>query len=374
MPKISKILYIITQSELGGAQHYIFNLANKIPKDSYEVAVAAGGAEELFDKLEKVGIKTFHLKNLEREISLINDFKAYHQIRRVIKFFKPDIIHLNSSKAGILGALAGRKMKIKKIIYTVHGFVFNEPLPWLKKNIYLLAEKFSAKFKNKLICVSKFDQQTGIKNKIAKPEKFTTIYNGIDKIKFLEKKEARDYLKLPLNKKIIGTIANFYSTKGLNYFIKSAKGLVKIDKDLIFVIIGFGILKDKIETQIRENKLQENFILTGKIENAAKYLKAFDIYVCSSVKEGFPFSILEAMQAGLPIISTRVGGIPEMINNRENGILINPAEPKEITKAVSELLENKNLASKMASKAVLTVKEKFNLDKVVEETEKIYRE
>jgi len=374
MAKISKILYIITQSELGGAQHYIFNLAAKLPTAQYEVAVAAGGSEELFDKLEKIGIKTFHLKDLEREINPLKDLKAYYQIKRVIKFFQPDIIHLNSSKAGILGAVAGKKMNVKKIIYTVHGFVFNEPLPYFKRQIYLWAEKFSGKFKHKLICVSDFDRQTGIKNKIAAANKFITIYNGIDEIKYLEPQEAKKYLKLPNDKTIIGTIANLYPTKGLIYFIEAAKDLISKNKNLLFVIIGFGILKDTIEAKIREEKLQENFILTGKIENGAKYLKAFDIYVCSSVKEGFPFSILEAMNAGLPIISTRVGGIPEMITDQKDGLLIDYAKPEEISKAVDKLLQNKSLANQLASQAKSTVKEKFNLNKMVEETRKIYQE
>ena len=365
-----KILYLITQSEFGGARRYSFDLANNLQND-YEIMVAAGGQDELFERLKSINVTTFKLKNLVREINLVKDIFAYWEIKKLLQKIKPDILHLNSSKAEIFGALAGHRAKIKKIIYTVHGFVFNEPMPKWKKLIYLWLEKFSAKYKNNLICVSDFDRQTGIKNKIAPSQKFITIYNGVAKINFLEKKEARKELNLPLEKTIIGTIANFYPTKGLIYLIKAAPIIIKKYPDLKFKIIGDGALKNQLTTEIEKLNLKDYFSLEKK-ENAASLLLAFDIFALPSIKEGLPYTILEAAQAGIPIIATNVGGIPEMIKGGESGLLVNPADSAALAETIIQLLEYKKLAEQFGNQARIGLNQKFNLNKMIAETKKIY--
>ncbi len=379
MAQPSKILYLVTQSEWGGAQRYIFDLATHLPNELYEVTVSAGPTDrktkqgqDLLIKLDEKNIKNYRLKNLVREINPIKDFKAYFEIKKLLKEVKPDILHLNSSKAGVIGAIAGRHANVKKIIYTVHGFVFNEPTANWQKQIYIWAEKFSAKYKDKLICVSEYDRQTGIKNKIASENKLITINNGVEPINFLGKSVARQKINLPPDKIIVGTIANFYLTKGLTYLITAAKEVTKILPNLIFLLIGFGRLENQLKAGIKKLNLENKFFL-GKILSAKEYLLAFDIFVLPSVKEGFSYTILEAMQAGLPIVTTTVGGIPEMISDKINGLLVPPADPDTLAQAIIKLLENKNLATQLGNQAKIDVNQKFNLDKMVSATEKIYQ-
>jgi len=370
MAQQSKILYLVTQSEWGGAQRYIFDLANHLKSNGYETAVAAGGNQELHTKLDENKIKSYRLKNLVREIRPIKDLEAYFEIKKLLRQIQPDILHLNSSKAGVIGAIAGKHAGVKKIIYTVHGFVFNEPMSVWKKALYLWLEKFSAKYKHKLICVSNFDKQSGLDNKIAPEEKLITINNGLGQLDFLNSQIAKERLGLP-DGIIVGTVANFYLTKGLNYLIQAAKIVTKKKPGVIFAIIGDGEQRKMLESEIKELNLQNNFILLGQKEKAWQYLPAFDIYVCSSVKEGFPFTILEAMEADLPIVTTNVGGIPEIISD-QNGLLVKPADPKALAEALISLLENKNLAKQLASQAKIDVEQKFSLKKMVEETKKVY--
>jgi len=370
---MKKILYLVTQSEFGGAQRYIIDLASNLSQKNYEITVAAGGKDLLFSKLAEKNIKYFCLKNLVREIDLWHDLLAYFEIKKLIKRIRPDIIHLNSSKAGVIGALAGHRLGVKKIIYTVHGFVLNEPMSAWKKKLYLWAERFSGRYKDVLICVSDFDRQVGIKYNIVPEKKLVTINNGIDKINFLEKNEARRYLGLPQDKIIIGTIANFYLTKGLSYFIQAAAIIYKILPEIKFTIIGDGQIRTELETLIKQHGLQNNFILTGAKPEAWKYLKAFDLYICSSVKEGFPFSIIEAMQAQLPIIATKVGGIPEIIQDNATGLLINPANQTELSEAIIKLINNKSLAEQLAGQAQLKALEKLSLRQMVDKTEATYQ-
>ena len=173
-----KILYLITQSEWGGAQRYVFDLAVNF-KDKFEVAAAFGGEGGLKNKLDEENIRNFTLKNLVREINPWRDFLAFWEIYRLIRKTKPDILHTNSSKAEILGNLAGWLCGVPKIVFTAHGFVFNEELGFWKKKLYIFLEKMAGFFADKIICVSGFDRAAALAHKIAGKNKLVVIHNGI---------------------------------------------------------------------------------------------------------------------------------------------------------------------------------------------------
>ncbi len=371
-----KILYIITLAEAGGAQKYVFDLAKNLDKNKYEVAVASHGknTDWLFKNLEAEKIQYYQLKNLRRKISPIQDILAISEIKNLIKSFKPDVIHLNSSKAGVIGSLASKKSNAI-IVYTAHGFVFNEPMSQIKRNIYLSAERFSSKYKNTIISISNFDYNTGIKNNIAPKEKFTTIQNGIDinDFQFLSKNDARKQLGLSEKEIVIGTIANYYKTKSLNRIIDAASLITKQHKNAKFLLIGDGPEKEKLTKKIEELGLLNNFFL-GSMENAWSTLKAFDIFVLPSAKEGMPYTILEAMLAEVPIIATRVGGIPEMITDGENGLLVdsNKDTHKQIAQKIKYYLDHPEIIPIFTNKGYRKLLSDFTLNRMMQETEKIY--
>ena len=410
---MKKILYFITQSEFGGAQKYVFDLAYDLKSD-FEVMVALGeqgDGGELAGRLSDCGIKYHTISHLKRSISPLDELLALTEIIKLIIKLKPDIIHLNSSKISILGSLAGyfaglQIGKQPKIIYTVHGWVFNEPLPSWLKLFYFWAEKFTAVFKDKIICVARTDYDKALKEKIAPVKKLIMIHHGIEPIKFLSRKHARQTLFKKVSAKgaapaiaseavgrgpasggdnlVIGTIGNLYRTKGFEYFIQAAEILINKHKlparqslavavrPITFFIIGAGDQRKMLEKLIELYQLKDNFILTGRVKDAAQLLNAFDIFVCSSVKEGFPYNILEAMTAGLPIISTKVGGIPEMIIDKKNGLLVEPAKPAELAEKIKRLVNDRSLGRQLGQQARLDVMEKFNLDKMIKATKKIY--
>ncbi len=384
---MKKILYFVTQSESGGAQHYVFDLANYLKRE-YEIAVALGeqGDDgELVKALTEVGIKYYTIPHLKRAISPLDEMMALMEIIKLITKLKPDFIHLNSSKISILGSVAGYLAgaqigKQPKIIYTVHGWVFNEPLPNWLKFFYRWLEKFTAVFKDKIICVSEYDRQIALKEKIASAKKLIMIHNGIEPIKFLSSELARqtlfkkvDIRQSTIDNLVIGTISNFYKTKGLIYFIQAAEILITNHRlPATFIIIGEGEQRQMLEKLIDVYNLQNNFILTGRINRAAELLPAFDIFVCSSVKEGFPYSILEAMSAGLPIVTTNVGGIPEMIHDQNNGLLVEPAKPADLAEKIKQLINNHEFSLKLGRQARQDVTEQFSLEKMIETTKKVY--
>ncbi|MBI4811863.1 glycosyltransferase family 4 protein [Candidatus Falkowbacteria bacterium] len=387
------ILYLITQSELGGAQCYVLDLATRLNK---EFKIIAGFGEqgergEMARQLKEAGVECRALPHLKRAISPFNDLLALWEIIKLIKKIRPDIIHLNSSKISILGSLAALfasllnfKLKSKienrksKIIYTVHGWVFNEPLPLWQKFFYKYAEKITTLLKDKIICISKLDYETTLREKIAPEKKLVIIHHGRKPINFLPKNEALDKLIGGLQPAtynlLIGTIANLYKTKGLECLINAANILKSIipDSKFIILVIGEGEERKNLERLIKQNGLENNFMLAGKIANAAELLKAFDIYVCSSLKEGLPYTIIEAMLAGLPIVATNVGGNPDLIKDAETGLLVEPQNPEQIAEKIKKLIDNPDLREKLGISAQNRAQKEFSLKQMVEKIKDVY--
>jgi len=382
LKKAKKILYLITQSELGGAQKYVFDLAKNL-RDEFEISVAFGeqGNEgELARKLKTENISFYSLPHLKRAISPINDLIAIWEIRKLIKEIQPDIIHLNSSKISILGSIANQFSIFNfqfSIIYTVHGWVFNEPLNPLKKLLYKYAEKITAKWKDKIICVSEYDRQIALKEKIASPEKLITIHNGIESMDFLSREKAQQ--ELGISDKGLGTInivsvGNLYKTKGYEDLIETMNILVNCQLlNVNCYIIGDGPERINLEKLIKDKKLENKVILSGRIDNAVKYLKAFDLYACASIKEGLSYTLIEAMQAGLPIVATKVGGNPELIQDGITGLLTKAQNPQDLAEKIKQLIKNQSLAKKLGEEAKIIAQTEFTLEKMVAETREIYK-
>ncbi len=394
-----KILFIVTKSEMGGAQRFLYELVTHLEPEKYEITVAAGGHGELFEKLYKKDIKTVTIKNFSN-IPGIKNFLAFWEIFRLINKFNPDILYLLSSEAGFTGSIAGSFYRLlfwrknPKIIYRIGGWAFKEPKNIIIKKIYLWAEKISAPFKDITITNSEFDRQLAIKNKIVEPDKIVTIYNGFDinNLKFLSKEKAIKFIepKIPIfakapaspakrgdsagkkNSILVGTIANLYKNKGLEYLILAAKKLRENRKNYYFMIIGEGLEKQNLENLIKKHELENYVILTGRIPDAYQYLKAFDLFVLPSVKEGQPWVILEAMAAGVPIVAINIAGIPEMIENEKSGILVEPADSNALAEAIKKMLTHPSLAQECALNAFTMVREKFGIEEMIRKNEELF--
>lgn len=388
-----RVLYIVTQSEWGGAQKYVFDLTKSYLKQGLEVGVAAGtdkgDLSNSLATLESDRLTLFREKYLKRSINPYYDFLEFWRLVMIIRKFKPDVVHLNSSKAGILGTFAGLICR-RRIIYTAHGFVFNENLPILIYFFYLWIEKFCSFFRDKIIAVSYYDFESASLKKAINPEKMVVVHNGIDMEKgteLLSKVEARGKLKEIAAArffsqeletlespyvKIIGTVANLYENKGVKYLIEAAALVVKDAPNCLFIQIGTGDLENKLKKLISDKKLQNNFLMLGQIKDAYKYLNAFDIFCLPSVKEGFPYSLLEALMAGLPIVAANAGGVGEIVRDGENGFVVPVKNSMLLADKLKVLLKNDMLMTKMGEKSYGVSKE-FSLEKMTKETMEVYK-
>jgi glycosyltransferase involved in cell wall biosynthesis len=367
-----KIFICITKSNWGGAQKYIYDLATSLPRDKFDISVVFGEKGALAEKLTEKGIRTIELKNSQRDVNIFKDINFLIDFIKLLKKEKPGILHLNSSKMGFVGAIAGRLAGIKKIIFTAHGWAFNEDRPKWQKFIFWVMQTKTVFFCHQTIAVSEMTK------KQLKPKwlqnKIKVIHNGIRQETLLSKDEAKDKIKSEIkNLRWIGTISELHKNKGLEYMVRGFSSLEKnILENLALVIIGEGEERKKLEPLIKGLGMEEKIFLVGKINTAQLFLKAFDIFILSSITEALPYSILETGLANIPIIASNVGGIPEIIENDVTGMLIPARQPDKIAIAITEILNNPEKASILASNLNDKVKTKFSIEQMIEKTVGIY--
>jgi glycosyltransferase involved in cell wall biosynthesis len=380
-----RILIIITQSEFGGAQRFIFNFANKLrtnPDYDIRICVGADGGGEFTRTVEEIGVPITTISSLRRNLSFFGDIAGYFKIRREIKKFNPDVLFLNSSKAGFLGAFSfifPFRACGAKVIYRIGGWTFNDPWPNWKKRMWITLERISARWKDVIIVNGNKDREQALQLKIRPREEIVVVYNGLDvyKMNGLTRDEARVRIFEKLSRQagkvfqaetIIGTVSNLYPAKALENLVLAALPF-KNEDSVIFIIIGEGAERPKLESLIREHNLEKKVFLLGQIASGSRFMPAFDIYIQSSVKEGFSWSLLEAMASKVPVIATDVGATAEIIEDDKNGILVEPSHPDQISLAISRLMADDRLRSELAIQGHQTVLFKFGLDRMIDRVE-----
>lgn len=398
-----KILYLITKANWGGAQRYVYDLATGVPADSFDVAVIAGEGQELFQALEEKGIRTIRLSNLKRDVKIWGDFQTFFELIEIFKKEKPDIIHSNSSKMGLLASLAGRfynfystilrtsnakparttgavqsggryTLHATRIIFTAHGWAFNENRSLVSKKILLFLHWLTILFSHITIAVSE-KTKSDISRLPFLGEKLTVIYNGIESPLFKEKNDARNMLvPKAIGSFWVGTISELHKNKGLDFAIDAFKKFLEDVPNSIFVIIGDGEEKLALEKQILDNNLTGKVFLLGRIPNASEYIKAFDIFTLTSRTEALPYTILEASLAKVPIIASSVGGIPEIITSLKTGILTRPGNVKEIYNGLMHLARNQKQGSVYAENLFKVINKKFSQAEMIKQTMYIYKD
>jgi glycosyltransferase involved in cell wall biosynthesis len=403
MSTSKKILYVITKSNWGGAQRYVHDLATNITKSDYTILVALGGQGELKSQLRSRGISTISLLALERDIKIIKDVMFFFELLKILQKERPDVIHLNSSKVGGLGALAARIFNIKMllarsvfrqstiynlqsaIVFTIHGLPHLEPRPLLQRQAIKLLTWLTVLLSHRVITVCEHDRLRIVHWPLIK-NKVETVYNGIETTEHHDKQTARSQLgkifnfqfsifnKFSNDNFIIGTIAELHPNKGLHHLIESFDILNRRSKisNLKLLIIGEGDERRRLEELIERHELSERVFLLGHVADAARYLKAFDLFVLPSLKEGFPYVLLEAAGARVPIVATYTGGIQDLIEHRHNGHLVPPGDNDRLAEVIFSLQLNRAKREMLASKMYEHVNKNHTLNQMIENTVKVY--
>jgi len=298
-----KLLFVITKATRGGAQKYVYDLAVSLPKEGFEPIVAYGTPGGLVDTLRKAGVATRRIPSLARDIALVSDVKSVFEILAVIREIRPDVIHLNSSKAAALGACAARIMGVPRIIFTAHGWPFKENRNLFVRALIYATSWFTTLLSHAVVVVSQEDAVRG-RNMVAVGRKIHHIPIGIEPPVLLSRDEASATLAITQDTPRVVTVAELTPNKGIRYAIEAISELKKRNMHVSYFIIGEGEEREELEHHARKLEVADRVHFLGFIPEAAVYLKAFDAFLLPSLKEGMPYVLLEAASAGLPIIAT----------------------------------------------------------------------
>ena len=376
LPPRKKVLFLITKSNWGGAQRYVYDLATNLDRTKFEPVVALGGSGPLSTMLENAHIKVVYLAKMKNTTGLKQARMMITELRRVIKSENPDIFHLNSSVAGLVGAIAGRLSRVPTLIFTAHGWAFNEDRSYAQRNIIKTFHWLTV-----LLC----DRTIAVSNALVTQMTWPFAHNKMKVINpgrtigvMYDQREAREkildfcpQLSTAHSDYWLLCLAELHPIKRHTILISAFAARVKTNPNNRLLLIGEGEERQAIEQQIKNSNLTNNVFLLGNIVEAARFLKAFDACVLVSKSESYGYVLHEAGLANVPIIATNVGGIPDIIKNGEDGLLIRPDSVNILTQALAEIQTNPQRAQTRAT----NLRQKLNtrtVAKMTKQTESLY--
>jgi glycosyltransferase involved in cell wall biosynthesis len=380
-----KVLHVITRMIIGGAEWNTLYTCQLLNRSRYEPLLATGpetGPEgSLIEATEASGIPVFIVPDLIREIDLKRDLKALVQLIRLYRDLEVDIVHTHTSKAGILGRLAGRLVKVPVVIHTVHGFAFTAPLPKWQRQLYIALEKMAGRWCDALIFISKPLMAEAGKLGIGDPKTYAYIPSGIDTKAFQNgnnngnRELKRRMLGLTDHVPIIGTVSRLVKDKGLELILEAAAQLKAKGLKFHMVWVGDGPMRAELERLAQKLGVADRLSITGMCTDVPAWLSCFDIFVLPTMWEGMGRVFLEAQAAGIPVIGTKVGGVPDVVRDGETGILIQPNDVKTLAETIELLITNAELRRRMGiAAAQFASNEQFQVEFMVRKIEEVYEQ
>ena len=375
MSKKIRLLHVITHLPIGGAQDNTLYTVELLNKDKYDISLSCNLSGELVRRAKKVEyLNLYDMPNLHREVSIINDIRAFLSLYRLIRKENYTIIHTHSSKAGFLARIAAMLNKTPIVIHTIHGFAFHDYMNSFKKNIFIYLEKLSAKWTHGLVTVSNLNKKKVVDLGIAPIEKLKNIYSGIDLTLFINEKndQFRKELNLDNSHLLLGSVGRLSNQKDPITMIEAFCIVIKSFPNAHLTLVGDGELRDEILIKIDQLQLNGKVHLTGNKNDPWKIYHSLDLFIMSSIYEGLGRSITEALSCGVPVVCTRVEGVPEIVRDNKTGILVPPKDPSALATGIIKSLNDMDNARKMAEEGRKFVNENFDVKKMVDDIDTLY--
>jgi glycosyltransferase involved in cell wall biosynthesis len=374
-----RVLQVITRLIVGGAQETVMLVAAMLDPARFEASVLSGpqtGPEgSLQDQVRQRGVPLTIEPALVREINPAKDALALVRLTRFMRRGRYDVVHTNSSKAGILGRWAAWLAGVPVIVHTVHGWAHHERQHPLTRRFYILLERATQRITDRLVVVSPRNIEKGLADGIASPEKYVTVRSGIELDRFRQpgrpRQAVRAELGIPVDAAVVGTVTRLSPQKAPLDFVKAAARVAEQRPDVHFVVVGDGPLRAEVEAQVAATGLAERFHLTGLRRDVPDLLHSFDLFALTSLWEGLPRVLPQAMAAGLAIVATAVDGNAEAVESGANGLLTPPGDPDALAAALLRLLDDPALAARMGAAGQARAEE-FSARKMVDDIAALY--
>jgi len=361
-----KIAFVVTRAEpIGGVQIHVRDLAIGLRAGGHDVTVLVGGGGRLLEELQAQRIRTETLRHLVAPIRPLQDARALFEVRRALGRLRPDLVALHSSKAGIIGRLAGRSLSIPTVL-TAHGWTFTPGFPIWQARIYRQIERWAAPLARRIITVSHFDRQLALDARITTPDRIVAVYNGIpDVAPELWARPERSPPRLIM-------VARFEPQKDHPTLLRALAGLRELAWELD--LVGEGPLMAETRSLVDALGLAERIRFLGQRRDIPNLLAAAQVSVLTSRWEGFPLTILEAMRAGLPVIATAVGGIAESVSEDETGYLVPRGDSEALSDRLARLLTSAELRARLGREGRARYERQFTLEPFVARTLAVFEQ
>lgn len=361
-----KIVFLITRADIGGAQGHLFSLLDKM-RHSFNSHLVVGSHGPLVDRVSQIGVPVTVVPSLVRSISPAKDLRALLELYKILRAIRPALVSIHSSKAGFLGRLAARMAKVPAIVFTAHGWAFTEGKPYWQRYVYAQAERLAGALTTKIICVSDYDRCLALKWKIAPSEKIDCIYNGVDAEPYLNAQGMNVRREFRLGDAcVLTTVGRLAAEKDFPTLFHAVHCMT--DLNVKVLLVGEGPLRRKVENFIARKGLQERVVMTGMRRDIPEILAASDIFVLTSRWEGLPLTVIEAMCAGLPVVASKVGGVPELVQEGVTGHLVQPRDPRELCDTLRTLICDARRRDVMGNAGRMRAMERFAGDSMIEST------
>ena len=382
-----KVLRIIARLNIGGPAIHAILLTGGIDKNRFETVLVSGvtskGEGDMFYLAKEKNVNPVIIQELGRNLNIRNDIIAFFKIYKLLNKEKPDIIHTHTAKAGALGRLAGifyRFFSRNKciLIHTFHGHIFHSYFDNLSTKLFLWTERFLARFTDTIITISK-QQYYEIKNvfKVSSKDNIEVIPLGFDLEPYLNslRKEGnfRKDLKVSDNEILVGIVGRLVPIKNHRLLLEAAS---QINGDLAgrikFIIIGDGELKATLVDYAKDLSMENRVIFAGWRKDLYEIYPDLDIVALTSLNEGTPISVIEAMACARPVIASDVGGVKDLIEDGVTGILFRRNNSKELSSAIIRLAQDEILRKKIGDTARNKVREIYSAKRLVRDIENLY--
>jgi glycosyltransferase involved in cell wall biosynthesis len=360
-----RIAYVITRSDLiGGAQVHVRDMAAALTRHGHQPVVLTGGSGPFTDALRDAGVETISLKHLRAPISPRRDVLALGELCSVLRHLRPHLVSVHSSKAGVLGRVAARVLGLP-VIHTAHGWSFTPGIPQREASVYSWIERLAAPFATRIITVSEFDRQLALAHRLAAADKIVTVHNGMPDI---DPGLVADPAHSPVR---FAMIARFEPQKDHLTLFRALAGM---EEPWLLDLIGDGPLLPDAQSMVRELGLAERVRFWGQRMDVAVRLARVQVALLITNWEGFPRSILEAMRAGLPVVASGVGGVPESVTDGETGYVVAQGDVEGLRRRLRQLAAEPGLRLRMGRRGRQRYEENFTLERTVEKTLAVYHQ
>lgn len=373
-----RVLRIIARLNIGGPARHLAQAAHLDPA-RYDVLLLAGapGPDEgsMADLLADAPGRLVYISQMGRRVALLSDLMSFGRILREIWRFRPHIVETHTAKAGALGRVAAWLLRVPVIIHTFHGHVFHSYFDAFRSALVVWVERGLAWVSNRLVAVSDQVAADLLKYKIAPRQKIAVVPLGLTLDEFATpaptaRAALRDELGIATGVPLILTVGRMAPVKHQALFVQLAQHWVAEGRDGQFMIVGDGELRPKLEAQIATAGLTDRVTLTGWRRDLPAVLAAGDVFVNTSRNEGTPVAVIEAMAAGLPVVATNVGGLPDVVTDGETGWLTPPDDPAALVQAVAQALADGGQVARAGQQAVLA---RFQPERLLNDLDALYR-